>query len=206
MVATGRSLRGLYGSGARGFGLSQLAPLRLSALHRPIVGMRLFVVLGARATEEKKDRLTIFSHDYGLTGLNQFRGLWPTGLRPMNTAIESFDSSNFGGHQSGGCFEDTLSTWFSKATSGRFRYLDSAVAAFGAGSLASDSASLRYTISTPSGSIDNGSSCTTETLQRQVPVSNWAKSKSSRRASVSCTTSSVTLIFAKLSTDRPHVE
>ena len=62
--ATGRSLRGLAGSGARGFSLGQLAPLQLSALHRPIMGMRLFVVVGARATEEEQNRLTVFSHDY----------------------------------------------------------------------------------------------------------------------------------------------
>jgi hypothetical protein len=65
LALTGRSSRVWASDRAGGdFGLSELAPLQLSALHRPIVRMRLFVVVGARATEEEKDWLSVFSHDY----------------------------------------------------------------------------------------------------------------------------------------------
>jgi len=64
LVATGRSSR-VWASDriGGGFGLSQLAPLQFSALHRPIMGMRFFVILGAGTTEEEENWLTVFSHD-----------------------------------------------------------------------------------------------------------------------------------------------
>jgi hypothetical protein len=62
--ATGRSSR-VWASDriSGGFSRSQLAPLQLSALHRPIMRMRFFVVVAAGPTEKEKDRLTVFSHD-----------------------------------------------------------------------------------------------------------------------------------------------
>jgi hypothetical protein len=49
LLATGRS-SGVWASDHTGgdFGSRHLAPLQLPALHRPIMGMRLFVVVGAR--------------------------------------------------------------------------------------------------------------------------------------------------------------
>jgi hypothetical protein len=59
LVATGWRLRnGL----ACSFGLSQLAPLERAALHRPMVGMGLEMVVGARATEEEQNLLSVWSH------------------------------------------------------------------------------------------------------------------------------------------------
>jgi hypothetical protein len=45
-------LNGLYG-------LLALQALRLATLHRTVVRVRLFVVLGARATEEEENRLRV---------------------------------------------------------------------------------------------------------------------------------------------------
>jgi hypothetical protein len=63
LSATGRSSR-VWASDriSGGFGRSQLAPFQLSALHRPIMRMRFFVVVRTRAAEKEKDRLTVFSH------------------------------------------------------------------------------------------------------------------------------------------------
>jgi len=51
-------------------GLLGLQALRLPLLHRPIVGMRLFVVFRARAAEEKQNRLSIPAH------IRSFRNWW----------------------------------------------------------------------------------------------------------------------------------
>jgi hypothetical protein len=69
LLATGRSSRVWASDRSGDLGRSQLAPLQFSALHRPIVGICLFVILGARAAEKEKDRLTILGAHKVLYGL-----------------------------------------------------------------------------------------------------------------------------------------
>jgi hypothetical protein len=61
-----RLLAPLIGALFRLCGLLGLQALRLPVLHRPVVGVRLFVVLGAWAAKKEQNRLCVPAHAISL--------------------------------------------------------------------------------------------------------------------------------------------